>query len=184
MFAVVFKQMLADSHHHWQSGVWICVAWLKDDYLYRIGTATTISRHKPLHLVPRGRGGLSREHLAGEQKWYARQESNLRHPAPEAGALSTELRAHKMWPANYWIHCTKSSRFGGLVVMTTPYSTHRQVWTGGIPDAHFSNGAFGFANDIQRAGDADGIIFIGGLDGVAYGLIHPVDASDAFTQWF
>lgn len=26
--------------------------------------------------------------------WYARQESNLRHPVPETGALSTELRAH------------------------------------------------------------------------------------------
>lgn len=26
--------------------------------------------------------------------WRAREDSNLRHPAPEAGALSTELRAH------------------------------------------------------------------------------------------
>lgn len=32
--------------------------------------------------------------------WYARRESNLRHPVPETGALSTELRAQKFCEPN------------------------------------------------------------------------------------
>ena len=30
-----------------------------------------------------------------KQKWRAREDSNLRPPAPQAGALSAELRAHQ-----------------------------------------------------------------------------------------
>ncbi len=35
--------------------------------------------------------------------WRAREESNLRHPAPEAGALSTELLAHKILLLGVWV---------------------------------------------------------------------------------
>lgn len=65
------------------------------------------------------------------QRYYARKDSNLRLPAPEAGALSTELRARFLIPVWAFLPAMPAEY---IIVMSLLWNVNP---IGGIPQGGF-----------------------------------------------
>jgi hypothetical protein len=104
--------------------------------------------------------------------WYARLGSNQRLPAPEAGALSTELRAQFLARGHVYRQIIHRGRYvKGDIRIARPDGDEMKELIFTQKAGLFLKKFFGFSDHIKRSCDTDRIIgrsvFNGMFDGFA-----------------